>query len=344
MNGDPDIELVLFRGFAGSSHVCVAGRVMRRSHLVPTQQSLRWRRRLRDAWRLLVSRRVPATRIELRHGDRVWQTLTDGHGYFFSCHPSPSPPDAHWSRYQARLLDSGENGAVAGANDVLHAPAEADYLVISDIDDTIVYTGVANKLRMLWRMYLARGRQRAPFPGMGAFLRELHQGPSGRAHNPIVYVSRSPWSLYPTLEEFFQDHRLPIGPVLLLRDWVITLRHPFPRRAEDHKASMIDRVLHSAPDLPVILIGDSGQHDPETYAAAVQRHAPRVLAVYIRDLSLSAGRSRELVQLGSRLEASGVRFLAANNTRDMAEHAAAQGWIGAGKRQAVQRDAEHDEV
>jgi len=78
------------------------------------------------------------------------------------------------------------------------------------------------------------------------------------------------------LDELFNKHDIPIGPVLLLRDWGISWRHPFPRRAQSHKDHMIDLVLKGFPDLPVILIGDSGQHDPEVYAAVVRRHAGRV--------------------------------------------------------------------
>lgn len=341
MNNRSAIELVLFRGFAGTGGLCVAGRVMHRSQLVPARSGTRWHDRLREAWRLLVSRRVPAAQIELRHADRAWHARSDRHGYFLSCSRGFSAPqDGHWSPYQARVVGvpdaAREQGPAAASGVILHAPPRSEQIVISDIDDTIVHTGVANKALMLWRMYMKPGSQRAPFPGMGDFLRGLHAGASGLAHNPMIYISRSPWSLYPALEDLFNKHGIPTGPVLLLRDWGITLRHPFPRRAADHKASMIDRVLDCAPDIPVILVGDSGQRDPETYAAAVRRHPGRVRGIYIRDLSLSASRSRSLHELGARLEALGVRFVAARNAEEMARHALAQGWLRADSKQPAQ--------
>ena len=38
------------------------------------------------------------------------------------------------------------------------------------------------------------------------------------------------------------------------------------------------------PDMKFVLIGDSGQHDPEIYASLIKRNPGRVLLVYIRQI------------------------------------------------------------
>ena len=53
--------------------------------------------------------------------------------------------------------------------------------------------------------------------------------------------------------------RLPAGP-LLLRDFGLRTR-------KDHKARAIENILTTYPALRFILIGDSGEQDPEIYAA-----------------------------------------------------------------------------
>ena len=147
--------------------------------------------------------------------------------------------------------------------------------MISDIDDTVIETGVANKLKMLWNLFMQGPRSRVAFPGIAALLQALHRGASGHEQNPMLYVSRGPWSIHDTLDEFFNLHRIPVGPILFLREWGLTLQRPLPRRAQDHKLELIRNMLALYRHLPFILIGDSGQRDPEIYTQVVREHPGR---------------------------------------------------------------------
>ena len=99
---------------------------------------------------------------------------------------------------------------------VLVPPASARFGVISDIDDTVLWTNVRNKLKMVLTIALLNERTRVPFQGVAAFYRALQQGAGGNENNPIFYVSGSAWNLYDLLVEFFQIHGIPLGPILLL--------------------------------------------------------------------------------------------------------------------------------
>jgi phosphatidate phosphatase APP1 len=72
---------------------------------------------------------------------------------------------------------------------------------------------------MLWRLFVEDAQSRVAFPGVAALYRALHAGVSGQEANPILYVSRAPWGLYDILDEFFDLHGIPVGPVLFLREW-----------------------------------------------------------------------------------------------------------------------------
>src|SRR5690606_19716965 len=143
------------------------------------------------------------------------------------------------------------------------------FAVISDIDDTVMHTGVANKLGMMWRLFVQDSKSRTVFPGVSALYRALHAGASGDDGNPMLYVSRAPWGIYDVLEEFFRRHGIAEGPILILREWGVSWRNPVPRRAEDHKRVLIEAIMDLYSDLPFVLIGDSGQHDPWVYREAV---------------------------------------------------------------------------
>jgi phosphatidate phosphatase APP1 len=212
--------------------------------------------------------------------------------------------------------------------------------VISDIDDTIMETGVASKLRMLWRLFLQGAESRVAFPGVAALLQALHRGASGLEANPMLYVSRAPWSIYEVLDEFFNLHHIPAGPLLFLREWGLTLQSPLPRRAQDHKLDLIRNMLALYRDLPFILIGDSGQRDPEVYAQIVHEHLGRVLAIYIRNVSRDPERHRAIEALALEVVQAGSSLVLAADSLAMAEHAAAHGLIAPDALAEVARERE----
>jgi phosphatidate phosphatase APP1 len=144
----------------------------------------------------------------------------------------------------------------------------------------------------------------------------------------MLYVSRAPWGLYDVLETFFQSHDIPAGPVLFLREWGISLRHPLPRRAEDHKQQLIDAMMELYAEMPFVLIGDSGQHDPEIYRRVIARHPGRVRAVYIREVTARGPeRAAEVAAISEALRENGAHLVLAPDSRAIAEDAARLGLI-----------------
>jgi phosphatidate phosphatase APP1 len=338
------VSLIAFRGFGSATRICVTGRVIEDLGLeeradAGTRED-RFFTRLRRARRLLLSREIPKATVTIRCGSDDWQTRTDTNGFFFACRPANLfTTEPMWHPYEIELADAPQAAVAPARGDILVTPSSARRLIISDIDDTVVYTGVANKLAMVWRLFATGANRRTPFPGIAAFYRALHLGADGGERNPIIYVSRSPWSLYPVLEEFFQLHRIPVGPVLLLRDWGVTYRHPVPRRAPAHKHDLIEEILSVDGDTPVVLVGDSGQRDPEIYADVVSRHPGRVAAIYIRDLEPGHERSRKLAGIAAEVAAAGSELIAVPDTLQMAADAVCRGWISTAQLEQIKKDA-----
>ena len=123
-----------------------------------------------------------------------------------------------------------------------------------------------------------------------------------------------------------------------LTEWGISLRHPLPRRATDHKAVLIDAIMALYADMPVVLIGDSGQHDPELYVDIAARHGARVRAIYIRDVTAhDPARVAELDEMKRALAANGAHLVLALDSVAIAEDALRLGLIAP---DAVDRVAE----
>ncbi|MFG6157271.1 App1 family protein [Halomonas sp. 1390] len=317
-----------YRGYGSRREAFLTGRVFRQAPLsrgVPRRGFLR---DLADVARRIARRGVAEASVDIRLGDNHLTVTTDRDGYFDACLPlvSPLPRERAWHRAEL-WVTAAEEGPVRASVEVFTPAPDTDLLVISDIDDTVMYTGVADKLRMLYRLFLEQPDQRTAFPGVAALYQALHRGADDQGERPILYVSRGPWVIYEMLETFFQLNRIPVGPILFLREWGISLRHPWPRRAEDHKRQLISRMLATFEGVPCLLIGDSGQHDPEVYTRIVEAHPGRVAAIYIRRVEQREDRQRAIQRLRDELRHTPCDLVLAADSVLIAEHARAHGFI-----------------
>jgi phosphatidate phosphatase APP1 len=316
-----------YRGYGSRREVFVMGRVFHQAALgqvIPHHGLLR---DVADVVRRIARRGVAGVRVEASLGANRTSTTTDRDGFFDIHLPleTPLPKDLSWHQAEFQVTRGDER--VRCYAEVYIPPPETDLLVISDIDDTVMYTGVADRLRMLYRLFVQKAHQRTAFPGVASLYRALHVGADGEARRPILYVSQGPWSIYEMLEAFFQLNRIPVGPILFLREWGLSWRHPWPRRAEDHKYDLITRMLTMMEDLPCVLIGDSGQHDPEVYTRIVKEHPGRVKAIYIRRVDRKADRERAIERLRQEIAHSDCELVLAADSAAMATHAYQHGLI-----------------
>jgi phosphatidate phosphatase APP1 len=324
--GEHGFVLQPYRGYGSSKELFLIGRVFRQPMLGSGQREGLLRRQLIDIGRGLFRRGVADAALVARFDGTEQHITTDRDGYFrVHMRPARSPdPDRLWHRMSLDLVAPARAEAEA---QLFVPPVGSRYVVISDIDDTVMYTGVASKAKMLWRLFMQGPQSRVAFPGVAALLRALHDGASRAEFNPMLYVSRGPWSIYEVLDEFFNLHNIPVGPLLFLREWGVTLRSPLPRRAKGHKLELIRNMLSLYEHLPFILIGDSGQHDPEVYAQIVREHPGRVVAIYIRNVSRAPARREAIEALAVEVADAGSSLLLAADSLAMARHAAEHGLI-----------------
>lgn len=270
---------------------------------------------------------VPGARVRVRFPGGETVVAADEEGYF-ECWFEPRPPFGGASLWHAVALELVEPAGAPHPAEahVLVPPEQSAFGVISDLDDTVVQTGATSLLRMARTVFLTNARTRLPFPGVAAFYRALQHGAGESPFNPVFYVSSSPWNLYDLLSEFLLLRKIPTGP-LLLRDWGLSADEALPTGHAGHKLEAIRRILDLYPALPFLLIGDSGQEDPEIYHRVVHDHPDRILAVYIRSVTPRAGRAEAVQALAAEVEAAGSTLLLGDDTLAAARHAAERGWI-----------------
>ncbi len=330
--GREDPLLVLpYRGYGSRRRLYLKGRVLEDEGItLSTDNDSVWRNLL-NTFRRLDSDEVPGARVRVRFQDAVEEVVADEEGFFeVWLEPSaPAPADRLWHEVELELLaPEGEDGRpVRATGRVLAPPPEASLAVISDIDDTVLQSHVTDLVRMARTVFLGNARTRLPFPGVAAFYRALQQGAAGDGRNPLFFLSSSPWNLYDLLVEFFELQEIPRAP-LFLRDWGVTRSEILPTENRAHKMDVLHRLFDFYDDLPFILIGDSGQQDPEIYREVVEAYPGRVLAVYIRSVEEDDGRPAAVRKLAQEIQAAGSTLILAEDTLAMARHAAQEGWIG----------------
>ncbi|HUP94534.1 MAG TPA: phosphatase domain-containing protein [Burkholderiales bacterium] len=317
-----------YLGFGTQSKLTLPGRVLEDRRLIPsTETDTSWRN-LRNTYKRFATREVAGARVCATFKGAESIAITDSEGYFCIQIELDAPPDARlWQELELQLI---EPRAAAGTPtrataEVLVPPPGARFGVVSDIDDTVVATHVASTFKMLLTVLFSNAHVRTPFKGIAAFYRALHGGASGAEANPIFYVSNGPWNLYGLLIEFFKLNEIPLGP-LFLRDFGPQILFP-SRPHMGHKLSHIGRILEAYPHLPFILIGDSGERDPEIYAEIATRYPDRIRAIYIRSVDQRQERLAAIDALAATITAMKTQFVLAPDSEFAAVHAAAEGLI-----------------
>ncbi len=284
----------------------------------------RWRNSLNGIHRFS-TREIPHTeiKIDFEYIHRVIET--NDTGYFDIRIDLPKPLDAnqHVAEASFSLNNQAETGVVSK---IIIPPSDAEFGVISDLDDTVIQTHVNYRFRMLWNTFTHNAYTREPVTGVPEFYRGLQAGRSN-TRNPFFYVSSSPLKLYGFTLEFFEKHKIPLGPFLMRNiamQGLFNLHKP-PKFA--HKVKHISRILALYPDLPFILIGDNGELDAEIYLEIVKQFPQQVQAIYVHEVERSAEHQTRIAQIARQFEAYGTEFHLVKNNLVAAEHALSQGYI-----------------
>ena len=182
----------------------------------------------------------------------------------------------NWRIHFAAELPPGDTRAPGGELILIE---ETGLSVISDIDDTIKITQVRDRRATLRNTFL---RPFEPTPGMA----ELYQNLARSNHAEFHYVSASPWQLYLPLAEFIRTNGFPSGTFALKqfrwkdRSFLSLFADP-----EKYKPSVIEPLLKRFPNRQFLLIGDSGERDPEVYAALARKYPQQIVGIWIRDVT-----------------------------------------------------------
>ncbi len=337
------LMLLPYFGFGNAGKLWIKGRVLDEVDFREQGQSDSSWHNLVALYRRLESDEVAGARVVARFQGQVLETRTDRGGYFaFEIVPG-SPLSGGWHEVELELPDSAtRDGQTVRAVAQASVPAAtARFGIISDIDDTVLWTNVTNKLNMALMLARSNAHTRKPFKGVAAFYRALSAGAGGQDENPMFYVSSSPWHLFGPLVDFLRLQGIPLGPLLLRELSVSQILKPTNHGS--HKLDKIEQILSYYPDMQFVLIGDSGEQDPEIYTEVVRRHPKAVRMIYIRNVNPDPARIDALDRLIAEVSATGAQLILAPDSVFAASHAAAEGLIHVDRLADVRSDKREDD-
>lgn len=291
-----DLVIDPYIGYATPEHLIVRGRVLTQLRGSTPRDGQSVLQNVRQMISLFLT--DEAAGVTVTHDGTT--AVSDEEGYF----QLPLPPGRvpGWHEVQVAIADSGAQTACP----VLVPRPDARFLVVSDIDDTVMQTSAYSLARNLWTTFSGNALTRRIFPDSADLLRQL----SEEGRNPVYYVSSSPWNMHAFLAQVFRQAGLIRGPVFL-RDLGLSETQFISAGHGSHKGQSIDLLLNAHPSLPAVLIGDTGQKDASIYADAVRRHPGRISAVLLRVPAdgLSAEDKRDL----DALRETGIAVFAASS-------------------------------
>jgi phosphatidate phosphatase APP1 len=283
-NGPTRAVIVVYDGFADPRGFFISGRVLRQDGTgAPDQQASEADNLVRTV-KALESDEVPSLDVDVEIHGVHYRATTDDDGVFrvevngLSATAS-LPTGTHAVTVRLAPPRFGQAGqparfeAVAATGSIVVVDDADQLAVISDIDDTVVKTHVTSKVELMKTVLLKNGAQLDPVQGAAANYRRAQAA----GVKVFFYLSGSPQNFYTRLHTFLEAQRFPRGPLLLknIGDDSLTKQHGY-------KSARLEALFARFPRLRFILVGDSGEHDPEIYRGIRDQYPDRVVATVIR--------------------------------------------------------------
>jgi phosphatidate phosphatase APP1 len=278
------VQVVPYLSYGTSYRLYVKGRVLDNFPLQITPDHS-FLQTLKNAFRQFDTHEISNVKLRLILGATELTTVSDRKGYFLF--DAILPEDIQqlsdtegWVGFTVKA----ETREEVFKGEFLIPEPEADYGVITDIDDTLLNTGVTSflKWKLLFNSFFVNAYRRMPLEGAPNLYQKLHLGIENKEKNPVFYISNSPWNMYRYLSLFLEHNKFPKGPVVLR-----SFNSIFQKVAGDekpHKQKEIFNILETYPGLKFILVGDSGEHDAAIYTEIAAQFPDRILCIYLRSV------------------------------------------------------------
>ncbi len=280
-------HIQLYTGYGTPERILVHGRVLEGKPYSMPQGKGSVLGNVARTLKMLETDEIPDRPVTVLCAGRKATAVTDSEGFFripVECGARPFRPGEIPVKIEVKL---SPNGSIETRGIVLVYPQALSRVIVCDFDDTLCQTGMDKKLSAAWKMLARDPARMKPVPSMSEFLRALAAAEqNAKQPTPVFYVSGGPVNFHPRISAFLRRHSFPAG-VLMLRNLGLGSAND-PLSVQKYKTQRIGSLLATFERGQFILIGDSGEKDPEIYAALRKKHPDRIGAIMIRQMGQTA--------------------------------------------------------
>lgn len=299
------MNIIIYHGYGHQHDLTVFGHVFANS---PGKMQTYTKSMLKNSinlLRLFFVNPLSGIKVQLEWENQVFESVTEHDGFFKLEWKSKESTPAGWHNVHIKALDPVKK-ITASAEGKLFIPHLAQYVFISDIDDTILISHSATIFKRIKVLLGNNPHTRKTFNNVVEHYNALARSNTKKdVPNPFFYVSSSEWNLYNYLLEFFAHNKLPKGVFMLnqVKRWYQLLSTG--KTKHEGKLVRVARILNTFPNQQFVLLGDNSQKDPTIYAAIAKKNPGKVYAVYIRNVN--AKKANETIAMLNELERAGIQ-------------------------------------
>lgn len=313
-----------YRGYGNQEKARLRGRILEKESIIHDKKELEtslWQN-IKKLWKRFESDEVPGVGISATFQGVKAKTFSDDEGYFileFRGLENLKLKNG-WYEVDIQITDMPFDVEYEKTckGEILICEQDNAFGIISDVDDTIIKSYATKTLASILTMLRHDSTTRTPFEGIS----NLYKGLIDNFKNPLFFVSGSSYNLYDLLVKFCEYHEIPKAP-FFLRDIGIEAKQWIKQETMAYKKDYIRQILAIFPKLRFILIGDSGQHDPEIYQDIHKENPGRIMAIYIRHVHTNK-RKEDLADISKR---SDIPFLVIDHSDHALKHAKEMNWV-----------------
>lgn len=324
MNLFDPVIIYPYRGYGTGKKFYISGRILEKEHMIHgdgEEHNTIWNN-IHKIWKRYESDEIPGVEIEAESNGVTARTKSDDEGYFKLTFEVPQDIRISdgWHRATLRIInmpyDLEYEETAEASVDICNQ--ENCFGIISDVDDTIIKSSAMNSLKKVHIMLTQNARNRVAFEGVD----KLYQRLVSNGRNPLFFISGSSWNLYDMLIDFCNHQNIPKAP-FFLRNLGLTPEQWIKKDTSVYKKGYIEHIMQVYDKLSFILIGDSGQKDPEIYTEIHKEFPGRVKCIYIRHVH-TRKREKELQEMAESID---IPFLPIHDSSECLRHAVDMRWI-----------------
>ncbi len=294
--------LLSFYALSNGTKILLTGQLTYSSLRDFSFKSFSSRKTFRTILALYRTRFFANQQVTLHFDTGMVQVKTDASGSFF--YVAAAVPGQ--SRLEKIMLANGH--PVRMMDDMflreVHV-VDSQYIVVSDIDDTLLHSHISNKLLKIRTLMFTSMERRKAVESMTKLIGQLH-----KMGAVPFYLSNSEQNLYPLIYRFLLHNGFPPGPLFLkqmrkVRDLFRTLTL---HEREIHKTKMLEQIIELFPDKKYFLLGDNTQLDLRIYLRMAEKYPANIKNIFIRKVLTRGHETAYLSETSKKLQSLGIGF------------------------------------